>query len=91
MVLGYEALRKRYIHLQKNISNLGFIIRELMPSKISYQFYLNHKEDKIIRERMKHLGIELIGEEIAFAALYVLEFVGKVKKATTEKDIYSYL
>jgi len=90
MVLGDEALGKRYIHLQKKISNLGFIIRELMPSKISYQFYMHHKEDEIIQEKMKNLNIDLNGKETMFAALYVLEFVGKIKKKPIEKNIYSY-
>lgn len=90
MVLGNEALGKRYIHLQKNLSNLGFIIRELIPSKISYQFYLHHKEDEIIREKMRYLNVDLNEKETMFAALYVLEFVGKVKKKLIEKNIYSY-
>ncbi len=90
LILGNEALEKRYIHLQKSISNLGFIIREIIPSKISYEFYLHYKEDSIIYEKMKELNFELIGKEAIFAALYVLEFVGKVKKIPHEKNIYSY-
>jgi predicted methyltransferase len=91
MVLGDEALGKRYIHLQRSISNLGFIIRELLPSKISYQFYLHHKEDEIIQEKMRELNVDLREKETMFAALYVLEFVGKIKKKPIEKNIYSYV
>ena len=90
MVLGNIALGKRYVHLQRNISNLGFIIRELLSSKISCQFYIHHKEDEIIYERMKNLNIDLNERETMFAALYILEFVGKIKKEPIEKNIYSY-
>jgi len=91
MVIGDDALGKRYIHLQKIISDLGFIIKELQPSIVSYQFYSHYKEDSIILKRMGKLKVDLKNKETMFAALYVLEFVGKVKKRVIEKDIYSYV
>jgi len=90
LVLGDDALGKRYVYLQKNISRFGFIIRKITPSKISYVFYPYHKEDRIIRKKMKKFGIELSGKETMIAALYVLELVGNVDKVFRDKDIYFY-
>ena len=91
MVLGNEAIGRRFIHLQRNISNLGFIIREMLPSTISYRFYFHHKEDDLIYKKMKAIGIDIKEKETIFAALYVLDFVGKVRDFKVDKNIYSYL
>jgi len=46
MVLGNEALGKDYSFTKRTLQ-LKFIIRELLPSTISYQFYLITKRMKL--------------------------------------------
>jgi predicted methyltransferase len=91
MVLGDDAIGRRFVHLQKNISNLGFIIREALPSTISCRFYFHHKEDEFIYKKMKNIGIDIKEKETIFAALYVFDFVGKVREFKFDKNIYSYI
>jgi predicted methyltransferase len=91
LVLGNDAIGRRFVHLQREIANLNLVIREVLPSIISYGFYPYHKEDKLIYKKMKRLGVNIKWKEVSFAALYVLEYVGKVKRILTGRSIYSYV
>ncbi len=90
LILGDEAIGKRYLELQKKISE-NFIIREVNPSKISYPFY-ELTEDRELISKLKSYGIKIEKRKILFASLYVLEFVGrKFKKINFNSTIYTYL
>ena len=91
MVLGSDMVGRRFVHLQKEIANLGFSIKEIFPSSVSYRFHLHHKEDELIYKKMKSLGIDIKEKETLFASLYVLEHVGNVKKVSRTSNIYSYV
>lgn len=91
LVLGYDAIGKRSIHLQKEMSNMGYSIKEVIPSLISYKFHLHHKEDVMVWKKMKDIGIDIKNREALFAALYVLEYIGKTIDFKPSSDIYCYI
>ena len=91
LVLGYDAIGKRSIHLQKEMSNMGYSIKEVTPSLISYKFHLHHKEDVMVWKKMKDDEIDIKNREALFAALYVLEYIGKTIDFKPSSDIYCYI
>ena len=91
LILGDDAIKRRGVFFQKEISNYGLILRELTPSIISYEFNPHHKEDVIIQKKMKSIGIKIEKKETMFAAFYVLEYVGKFRNFKLPSGIYSYV
>jgi predicted methyltransferase len=91
LILGNDAIKRRGVLFQKEISNYGLILRELTPSIISYEFNPYHKEDVIIQKKMKSIGIKIDEKETMFAAFYVLEYVGKFRNFKIPVEIYSYV
>ncbi|MGC9059432.1 MAG: bis-aminopropyl spermidine synthase family protein [Candidatus Aenigmatarchaeota archaeon] len=91
LILGNEAIGRRYLELQKKISE-SFIIREIIPSRISYPFYEKLTEDREILERLKSYGVKIEKRKILFASLYVLDFVNEEpEKINFNSTIYTYL
>ena len=91
LALGDDAIGKRIIHLQREISNKGYSIKEVVPSMISYKFYLHHKEDVMILRKMEDVGINIKNKEVLFASLYVLEYFGTPINYKIRSDIYCYV
>lgn len=92
LVLGDEAIGNRMLFLQREISRMNFILREIIGGKVSYTFRKVYKECFIFERRFKNFGVNIKDKEYLNASLLILEKIAfKPKKIKIEGEIYSYL
>jgi len=90
--IGDEAIGTRWLFLQEFFTKRNLLVDEICRNSVKYFFKNVHREDEIVKERLKEMGIKIGRRDPMLMASLIIAYhiPWKVRKIK-EKTIYSYV